>query len=100
MICPNCHKTYEEGNVFCVDCGVRLIPEELHFNNNRGNPMERHSSRFKSSKHPKREAEANVNKPRIELSSTDRKLDVLIMQNKELIKQNNRIIELLEKLNR
>ncbi len=99
MICPNCHKTYEEGNVFCVDCGVRLIPEELHFNN-RGNPMERHSSRFKSSKPAKREAESNINKPHIELSSTDRKLDVLIMQNKELIKQNNRIIELLEKINR
>ena len=30
--------------------------------------------------------------------SNDNKLDILIIQNKELIKQNNRIIELLEKL--
>ena len=47
--------------------------------------------------------EENVNqnptkKPINELSTTDQKLDVLILQNKELIKQNKRIIELLERL--
>ena len=35
-----------------------------------------------------------------EPSSHDNKMDILILQNKELIKQNNRIIELLEKLTR
>lgn len=97
MICPNCHKTYDDGNVFCVECGVRLLPESMK--SNIQNPMERHSSRFKSSK-PKAEAEIPSNKPSIELSPSDQKLDILIMQNKELIRQNNRIIELLEKFNR
>lgn len=97
MICPNCHKTYDDGNVFCVECGVRLAPENME--SNIQNPMERHSSRFKFSK-PKAEPEIPSNKPRIELSPSDQKLDILIMQNKELIRQNNRIIELLEKLNR
>ncbi|WP_407380965.1 hypothetical protein [Methanobrevibacter sp.] len=89
MICPNCHRIYEDGNVFCVECGVRLVPEGF----GSSNPMERHSSRFKSSK-------PRNGDPPIELSSTDKKLDVLIMQNRELIRQNSRIIELLERLNR
>ena len=97
MICPNCHKTYDNGNVYCVECGVRLVPESMKANVQ--NPMERHSSRFKSSK-PKTEDEVPSNKPCIELSSSDQKLDIMIMQNKELIRQNNRIIELLERLNR
>ena len=33
MICPNCHKTYDDGNVFCVECGVRLVHENLGDNN-------------------------------------------------------------------
>lgn len=27
MKCPNCNKTYEDGNKFCVDCGTELVYE-------------------------------------------------------------------------
>ena len=96
MICPNCKKTYTEDNVFCVDCGTRLVYE----NNvkTKETPIERFSNRVKTSK-PKTEEYPNKPKDnRIELSNSDNKLDVIIQQNRELIKQNKRIIDLLEKL--
>ena len=95
MKCPKCNKVYSEDNVFCVNCGTRLIDEENNLKP--GTPIERFSTRVKTSK-PK-----EVPKPKTdyEFKGTipdDNKLDILILQNRELIKQNNKIIELLEKL--
>ena len=95
MKCPKCNKVYSEDNVFCVNCGTRLIDEENNLKS--GTPIERFSTRVKTSK-PK---EAPKPKTDSEFKSTipeDDKLDILILQNRELIKQNNKIIELLEKL--
>lgn len=96
MKCPNCNKMYSEDNVFCVDCGTRLIDEESGLK--QGNPIERFSTRVKTSKpkeEPKPEVEYEVKEIKID---DEDKMDILIFQNRELIKQNNRIIELLEKL--
>lgn len=97
MICPNCRKVYNNDDVYCVACGARLVDDVV--SSNQGNPMKRFSTRVKKSK-PQEDTSVKVNPKFREMSSTDNKLDVLILQNKELIKQNNRIIELLEKLNR
>jgi len=108
MICPKCKEVYEDGSVFCVSCGTRLVSED--FKVSEGDPIKRHSSRFKTSKPknepkdvPEMENKQEIKKEtdsQFQLSniSNDNKLDILIIQNKELIKQNNRIIELLEKL--
>ena len=29
MKCPKCNKVYSEENVFCVDCGTRLIDDDI-----------------------------------------------------------------------
>lgn len=97
MICPNCKKVYGNDDVYCVTCGTRLVENIIP--SDKGNPMERFSTRVKKSK-PKEDNPVKANPQYKEISSTDNKLDVLILQNKELIRQNNRIIELLEKLNR
>lgn len=94
MICPKCHETYDDGSVYCVACGTRLVFQDPKV---KSSPMERHSSRFKSSKPGN---EPKVNPQHKKNIPGDNKMDILIMQNKELIKQNNRIIELLEKLTR
>ena len=52
MICPKCKEVYEDGSVFCVSCGTRLVSED--FKVSEGDPIKRHSSRFKTSK-PKNE---------------------------------------------
>lgn len=95
MICPNCHEVYDDGSLYCENCGSRLVSEKTKIKQE--TPIERFSTRVKTSK-PKAETEENVKY--MEVNSTDNKMDILILQNKELIKQNNRIIELLEKLTR
>lgn len=102
MKCPNCNKVYSEDNVFCVDCGTRLIDENSDLK--QGTPIERFSTRVKTSK-PKNEPKAEPkSEPKVEVDTEikeipdDNKLDILILQNRELIRQNNKIIELLEKL--
>ena len=106
MKCPNCNKVYSEENVFCVDCGTRLIDDDIELKE--GNPIERFSTRVKTSK-PKNEPEPKSEPksepkgepkvdPEIREILDENKLDILILQNREMIKQNNRIIELLEKL--
>ena len=95
MYCPKCHKKYDDGNVFCVDCGTRLI--EGNGDVRESNPIERHSSRFKTANNKN---DVKVNSQARSHPSSNDKMDILILQNKELIKQNNRIIELLEKLAR
>lgn len=96
MYCPKCKRTYNDDNIYCVECGTRLVkdrrskPDET--------PIKRFSNRVKTSKPQADETiTQNQAKPR-QMSSTDQKLDVLILQNKELIDQNKKIIELLEKL--
>ena len=88
MICPSCKKIYCDDDVFCVDCGTRLV-------NDNETPIERFSTRVKSSKNNNK----SVKKERY-IPPNDNKMDVIIMQNKELIKQNKKIIELLEKIAR
>lgn len=95
MICPKCHETYDDGSVYCVDCGIRLVKEIAK--DSQGTPIERFSTKVKTSK-PKNETDEKIKYK--ETSPWDNKMDILILQNKELIKQNNRIIELLEKLTR
>ena len=95
MFCPKCHEIYDDGSVYCVACGTRLVFQDPKIK--QGSPMERHSSRFKSSKP---DNENKVNSKYKKITSNDNKIDILILQNKELIKQNNRIIELLEMLTR
>ena len=96
MICPKCKRRYSEGNVYCVECGTRLRREK--HSKNEETPIRRFSNRVKTSKPQADETiTQNQAKPR-QMSSTDQKLDVLILQNKELIDQNKKIIELLEKL--
>lgn len=95
MICPKCHKVYDDGSLYCEHCGTRLVSEK-----NKGKqetPIERFSTKVKTSK-PKTETNEKVKYK--EVNMNDNKMDILILQNKELIKQNNRIIELLEKLTR
>lgn len=89
MICPSCKKVYGDENVFCIECGTRLVDDLFE------NPMERFSSRVKSSNKSRVERPVRENQY---IPSNDNKLDVLIVQNKHLIKQNKRIIELLEKI--
>lgn len=98
MICPKCKRRYSEGNVYCVECGTRLRREK--HSKNEETPIRRFSNRVKTSK-PQIEQSNNQDFPRRavkELTTTDQKLDVLIMQNKELIEQNKKIIGLLESL--
>ena len=100
MKCPNCNKVYSEDNVFCVDCGTRLIDDETEIK--QGTPIERFSTRVKTSSKPKTDpqhkSEPQPNDiPKFKEVNDDDKLDILIIQNRELIRQNNRIIELLEK---
>ena len=99
MICPKCKKIYEDGNLYCVECGTRLRRERP--SKNEETPIKRFSNRVKTSKPQIDEenvSEIPTKKAINELSTTDQKLDVLILQNKELINQNKRIIELLERL--
>ena len=95
MICPKCHEVYDDGSVYCEDCGTRLIRENVQ--NKHETPIERFSTRVKTSK-PKVEKNEKIEYEQSNLN--DNKMDILILQNKELIKQNDRIIELLEKLTR
>ena len=112
MKCPKCNKVYSEENVFCVDCGTRLVDDDSDLK--QGNPIERFSTRVKTTKpkseakpksEPKNESKSEPkSEPKVEVDSEikeipdENKLDILILQNRELIKQNNKIIELLEKL--
>lgn len=96
MFCPNCGKFYTDDNVYCVECGSRLVVENVK--NQQGTPIERFSTRVKTSKPQNREVKEKDNRKYREVTLTDNKLDTIILQNKQLIKQNNRIIDLLEKL--
>ena len=98
MICPKCKKRYDDDNVYCVECGTRLRRERPV--KQEETPIKRFSNRVKTSNSQKEEP-VNQNPPKRllkESSTTDQKLDIIILQNKELIDQNKKIIELLENL--
>lgn len=96
MFCPKCKKEYSDDNVYCVDCGTRL--RKGNPSRHQETPIKRFSNRVKTSKPQVEENNQQIpSKPR-EMSTTDQKLDILILQNKELIDQNKKIIELLERL--
>lgn len=95
MYCPKCNSSFDDGNVYCVNCGTRLISGDEDVK--KTNPIERHSSRFKTPI-PESEPKVQPNSEKRPVFQSNDKIDILILQNKELIRQNNRIIELLEKL--
>ena len=82
MFCPECHKVYSNNNVFCVECGTKLVDNSGDIQKS---PIERLSSRVKNSS-----MDSNA--------TADLKIDVLMKQNEEIIKQNKHIILLLERL--
>ena len=97
MICPKCKKRYNNDDVYCVECGTRLVKERS--SKNQETPIKRFSNRVKTSNPQKEEISQSKPKKAVkEISTTDQKLDVIILQNKELINQNKKIIELLENL--
>lgn len=121
MKCPNCGKTHDSNSKFCIDCGSKLVDEkELATVNPSIIPtvdpdvgsLDVQLVNKKTSQY-KQEAELadKVYKSYVTngISRLDKvngrflaaqtiKLDVLIEQNKQLIQQNNTIIELLEKI--
>lgn len=121
MKCPQCGKTYGKNNRFCIDCGSELVDEnEIATVNPSVIPtvdpevgsLDVQLVNRKSSQYQQEAKLADkVYKSYVTngLSRLDKvngrflaaqtiKLDVLIEQNKQLINQNNRIIELLEKI--
>lgn len=121
MKCPQCGKTYGNNNRFCIDCGSELVDEkEIATVNPSVIPtvdpevgsLDVQLVNRKSSQYQQEAKLADkVYKSYVTngLSRLDKvngrflaaqtiKLDVLIEQNKQLINQNNRIIELLEKI--
>ena len=118
MICPKCGKIYEDHNNFCVDCGVKLIKNEIAAVEIAKTPtVEREVGSLdvrlvnKKSSQYKEEAKLadKVYKSfvtdgisRLEkvngrfLASQTIKLDIIIEQNQKLIEQNAEIISLLK----
>ena len=118
MICPKCGITYDENNNFCVECGSRLVKNEIATIDVSKTPivedevgsLDMRLVNKKSSQY-KQEAKLadKVYKSfvtdgisRLEkvngrfLASQTIKLDILIEQNQKLIEQNGEIISLLK----
>ncbi len=91
MICPKCHRLYNDDDMYCIDCGLKLVRNDVADDNS--NPVEKFSNKVKTSKPQKTLLNNGVDLNNL----LGTKLDILIIQNKELIRQDNRIIELLEK---
>ena len=120
MICPECGKTYDETNNFCVDCGKKLIKNEISAVEHSKTPIVEDEVGSldvrlvnKKSSQYKQEAKLadKVYKSFITdgfsrldkvngrfLASQTIKLDILIEQNQELIAQNREIINLLKSI--
>lgn len=120
MICPKCGKTFDKGNNFCTDCGCELVEEGIiktgqpiipTVDPNVGSLDAQLVNRKISEYKQEAELADKVYKSYVThgisrldkvngrfLASQTIKLDVLIEQNKELIQQNYKIIELLEKI--
>ena len=92
MICPKCHRLYNDDDMYCIDCGLRLIKNNA--GNDKSNPVEKLSNKVKTSKPQKTLLNNGTNLNNL----LETKFDILIIQNKELIRQNNRIIEKKKKM--
>ena len=121
MKCPKCNKTYSNKNKFCMDCGCELVNDEEIIEINPsiipivesevGSLDVQLVNRKISQYQQEAELADKVYKSYITmgisrldkingrfLASQTIKLDILIEQNKQLIEQNNTIINLLEKI--
>lgn len=120
MICPKCGITYDENTNFCVECGSKLIKNEIATMNVSKTPIVEEEVGSldvrlvnKKSSQYKQEAKLadTVYKSfvtdgisRLEkvngrfLASQTIKLDILIEQNQQLIEQNRQIINLLKNI--
>ena len=122
MKCPKCNKTYSDKNKFCMDCGSKLVDENdivkmnptvvPHVESEIGSLDVQLVNKKASQYRQEAELADKVYKSYITngisrldkvngrfLASQTIKLDILIEQNKQLIEQNNTIINLLEKIN-
>ena len=120
MKCPKCQKQYSSESRFCIDCGVKLINDEVATVNptiiptidpNQGSLdvqlVNRKISEYSHESHlADKVYKAYITNgiSRLDkvngrfLASQTIKLDILIEQNKQLIEQNDTIIKLLEKI--
>lgn len=121
MKCPKCNKIYDNENRFCIDCGSELVDEKelIEVNPARIPTVESEIGSLdvqlvnKKISQYSQEAEladkvyksyVTMGISRLDkvngrfLASQTIKLDILIEQNKQLIEQNNTIINLLEKI--
>ena len=121
MKCPKCNKIYDNENRFCIDCGSELVDEKelIEVNPARIPTVESEIGSLdvqlvnKKISQYSQEAEladkvyksyVTMGISRLDkingrfLASQTIKLDILIEQNKQLIEQNNTIINSLEKI--
>lgn len=118
MICPKCGKVYDEKTNFCIECGSKLIKNEIATVNTAKTPIveeevgsldERLVNKKSSQYNREAKLADTVYKSyvtdgisRLEkvngrfLASQTIKLDILIEQNQQLIEQNREIIDLLK----
>jgi hypothetical protein len=120
MICPKCGKSYSETNRFCIDCGSRLVKNELDTVNpsliptveseigsldvqlvNKKTTQYKQEARLADRVYKSYVTDGISRLEKVNgrfLASQTIKLDILIEQNKQLIEQNNTIIKLLKKI--
>lgn len=114
MKCPKCGKIYDKGNKFCMDCGCELVEEiavvpsvdpELGSLDtqlvNRKASQYSHEAELADKVYKSYVTHGVSRLDKVNgrfLASQTIKLDVIIEQNSQLIKQNGKIIELLEKI--
>ena len=118
MICPKCGKVYGKKTNFCIECGSKLIKNEIATVNTAKTPIveeevgsldERLVNKKSSQYNREAKLADRVYKSyvtdgisRLEkvngrfLASQTIKLDILIEQNQQLIEQNREIIDLLK----
>jgi len=117
MICPKCNKRYDESDKFCIDCGTKLIKNrdiqsvkpqvESEIGSLDVQLVNKKTSQYKQ----EAELADKVYKSYITnglsrldkingrfLASQTIKLDIIAEQNRQMIAQNGKIIELLEKI--
>ena len=117
MICPKCNKRYDESDKFCIDCGTKLVKNrdiqsvkpqvESEIGSLDVQLVNKKTSQYKQ----EAELADKVYKSYITnglsrldkingrfLASQTIKLDIIAEQNRQMIAQNGKIIELLEKI--
>ena len=118
MICPKCGKVYENQNNFCVDCGVKLIKNEIATVElaktpivegeigsldvrlvNKKSSQYKHEAKLADKVYKSFVTDGISRLDKVNgrfLASQTIKLDILIEQNQKLISQNAEIINLLK----